>query len=257
MQSPSVLILVKNEQYFLPYVLAQLLNGDGTPKFDSFVIYDVGSTDKTREVINWFTSRVGNSADMLVRYLPHAPKEVQGTFRNSMIVEGGRSTYLILDGDELYTDADMAQISKYAHDLRTKNLIEDPEIRFGVFKRVEMSPDLTRRYNQERSHHRLYTSDAFWTGTHPGEVPAYDQNERSEIYYPARVWHFHNTIRSPQEQDALLRLERKNKKTYHPGDTSPFDLLAELPILQKPIENFPVSPSLAALQAKSRDKHAT
>ena len=245
---PSCLVLVKNESYFLPYVLKQT---EGF--FDSYVIYDVGSTDNTRDIIKWFYERNQDKADFFIRYMPPVDKTVQGAFRNSMIVEGRRPIYLILDGDELYKKDDMSLIAREAKHLEMVHRIEDPMKRFGVFKRIEVSPDLTERYNKERSHHRLYTADAFWTGTHPGEVSAYDQNENSEIYYPVKVYHLHNTLRSPKEADALMRLERKNKKTYHPGDgTSPFDLLSELPILRKPIENFPVSPALAALQSRLR-----
>jgi glycosyltransferase involved in cell wall biosynthesis len=255
--NPSVMVLVKNEAYFLPYVLAQTVG-----YFQSYVIYDVGSTDNTKDIIQWFVKTMEGKAELFVRYLPHVPKEAQGAFRNSMIVEGRRPIYFILDGDELYTQADLAKISVYANDLLwNRDHVSDQLWRsygsrkkFGVFKRVEVNADMTQRYNRERSHHRLYTQDAFWTGTHPGEVSAYKQNEESEIYYPVKCWHFHNTERSPQESAALGRLERKMKKTYHPDDegTSPVDLLAELPILQKPIENFPVSPALARLQKAKR-----
>jgi len=45
-------ILVKNEAYWLPYVL-ECLRG----KFDRYVIYDVGSTDGTKEIIDEFLYR--------------------------------------------------------------------------------------------------------------------------------------------------------------------------------------------------------
>lgn len=259
MIEPSCLVLVKNESYFLPFVLAQTIG-----HFDSYVIYDVGSTDNTRDIIQWFIEKMDGKADFFVRYLPHVPKEAQGAFRNSQIVEGQRKTYMILDGDELYTQADLAMISRHAenlkteHDSKVKYLELKPEAtdqsikRFGVFKRIEVLPDLTQRYNRERNHHRLYTRDAFWTGNHPGEVSGFEQNSSSELEFPIRCWHLHNTVRSPKEADALLRLDRKNKRTYHPDSEgmSSMNLLKELPILQKPIESFPVSPALAVLQAQ-------
>ncbi len=75
--NPSVMILVKNESYFLPYVLRQC---EGI--FTSYVIYDVHSTDNTREIIEWFHGRNESKADFMVRYMPDLPKEVQGAFRN-------------------------------------------------------------------------------------------------------------------------------------------------------------------------------
>lgn len=244
---PSVMVLVKNEEYFLPYVLKQT---EGY--FDSYVIYDVGSTDRTRDIIDWFTARMDGKADLVVRYLPHVPPEVQGTFRNSMIVEGDRPVYFILDGDELYTPKDMAEISVAGEELLAANAANERK-RYGVVRRVEVNAELTQQYAERRGHHRLYTRDAFWTGTHPGEVAAYRQTEKSELWFNGiTCWHMHNTLRSPQEADALSRISRKRKKAYHPGNgvMKPMDLLRELPVLREPIEDFAVTPALAALQSR-------
>jgi len=239
--NPSVMVLVKNECYFLPYVLKQI---EGV--FDSVVIYDVGSTDNTRDIIEWFTERNDGKMDLFVRTLPHVDPEVQGTFRNSMIAEGQRDIYFILDGDELYTPEDLALITPAADHLAQLKAI-NTQSRFGVFKRVEVNMDLTQRYTRRRSHHRLYTRDAFWYGRHPGEISGYKQNEKSEQYFDITCWHMHNTLRSPKDDEALKRVDRKQKKTYHPGELEPFDLLKELPVLGERIENFPVSPMLETL----------
>ena len=246
MSNPSVMILVKNEEYFLPFVLTQT---EG--HFDSFVLYDIGSTDGTRRIIDWWVKRMEGRADIFVRYLPHIPPEAQGACRNSMIVEGDRDIYFILDGDELYTPDHMAAMRPHAEILLAENE-KDPRKRYGVLRRIELSSDLTHRYKLKRTHHRLYTKDAWWTGTHPGERAVHKQNDKSEVVYDITspiCWHLHNTLRSPKEGDALKRLVRKQQGTYHPGsEMEPFNLLKELPILQKPIEDFPVSPALAKLQ---------
>lgn len=240
--NPSVLILVKNESYWLPFVLKQCIG-----VFDSFVLYDVGSTDNTRDIIDWFAARVDGKADLLIRKLPHCDPDVQGCFRNSMIAEGRRDIYWILDGDELMTPKDLALVTPAADHLAQLNAI-NTKVRFGVFKRVEMNYDLTHRYTQRRSHHRLYHRSAFWYGQHPGEISGYKQNGKSEQWFPEiTVWHFHNTIRSPKDKEALKRVIRKKKPTYHPGELEPFDLLEELPVLREKIENFPVAPTLEAL----------
>ena len=240
--NPSVMVLVKNESFFLPFVLKQC---EGL--FDSYVIYDIGSTDNTRDIIDWFVARNEGKADLLVRKLPHVDPDVQGAFRNSMIPEGQRDIYWILDGDELYSPKDLALINPAADHLAQLHAL-NTHVRFGVFKRVEMNYDLTHRYTQRRSHHRLYHRSAFWYGRHPGEVSGYKQCERSEQWFPGiTVWHFHNTMRSPKDAEALKRADRKTKRTYHPGELEPFDLLAELPVLHEPIENFPVSPILEKL----------
>ncbi len=239
--NPSVMILVKNESYFLPYVLKQC---EGI--FDSYVIYDIDSTDNTREIIEWFVGRNEGKADIMVRLMPDLPKEVQGAFRNSMIVEGRRPIYWLLDGDELYSKEDLVHIKECAEDLKIAHAF-NTEKRFGVFKRVELSTDLTQQYDRRRSHHRLYHQSAFWTGTHPGEVSGHKQEEASEEWYDITVFHFHNAVRSPDEASVLKRMDRKMKNTYHPGELIPVDLLKEVPILNQRIEEFPVSPALEAL----------
>ena len=242
---PSCLVLVKNEAFFLPYTLKQT---EGF--FERYVIYDVGSTDGTQEIIEWFRKRNEDKADIFVRYLPHAEPSVQGCFRNSMIVEGDRKIYFLLDGDELYPRTMFPEIIKAASKLNSYNM-SDSVMRYGMVRRVEVSPNLTQRYVRERTHHRLYTNDAFWTGTHPAEVAFHKQHEKSEADFPEiKCWHMHNALRSPKEDEALSRNSRKIKKTYHPNDNgmTGLDIIKEIPMLAKPIENFPVTPALAALQ---------
>jgi len=241
---PSVMVLVKNEQYFLPYVLKQC---EG--HFNSFVIYDVGSTDETRKVIDWFYERNKDTSHVFVRKVPHVLPIVQGAFRNSMIAEGNRDVYFILDGDELYTQDDLSLISDAANRLKAANEANRRK-KFGIFDRVEITPDLTQQYVERRTHHRLYTRDAFWKGTHPGERSFFRQWHKTELDCRDIVcWHMHNTTRSPKDADATKRMMRKSQKTYHPGDElKELSLIKELPMLAAPIEDFKVSDALAALQ---------
>jgi hypothetical protein len=228
----------------LPYVLKQC---EG--HFNSFVIYDVGSTDSTRRVIDWFYERNKDTSHVVVRKVPHVLPIVQGAFRNSMIAEGNRNIYMILDGDELYTQDDLALISDAANNLHVANH-QNSKKKYGVFDRVEVTPDLTQQYIERRTHHRLYTRDAWWTGTHPGERAFYKQNHKSELdCRDITVWHMHNTTRSSRDADATKRMIRKQQKTYHPGDDlEALSLIKELPMLAAPIEDFKVSDALAALQ---------
>lgn len=243
MINPSILILTKNDEYYLPFCLKQIED-----IFDSFVLYNVGSTDNTANIIDWFVERNKSKAQIVLRHLPDTPPEVQGTFRNSMPIEGKRDCYLILDTDELYRPEDLIKISKAAKELDCLHRQINKQIRFGVFKRIELSPDLTKQYNIQRTHHRLYTQDCYWKGPHPGEESGYEQNKKSEIHYDdITVFHFHNCLRSPKEEEVPKRIKRKSQKTYHPGSLIPINLLKELPILQNRIENFAVSPALEKL----------
>jgi hypothetical protein len=245
----SCVVLVKNEEYYLPYTLTQM---EGV--FDSFVIYDVGSTDATQRIIQWWVDRMDGKADIFVRYHQHVDPITQGAFRNSMILEGNRPMYYILDGDEMYSEASLKLLPLVVKEFYASNR-NNVRKKYGVVRRVEVSPDLTQQYVERRGHHRLYTSDAWWTGTHPGERAFYKQTEKSEVNYDNIVcWHFHNTLRSSKNADALKREQRKGQKSYHPGnEMAPLNLLDELPILRKPIEDFPVSPALAKLQEAYND----
>jgi len=251
MSNPSVLVLVKNEAYWLPFVLKQT---EG--HFTNYVIYDVGSSDNTGRIIDWFYERNKDDAHIIVRKLPHVVPEVQGTFRNSMIIEGNQDIFFLLDGDELYSSNHIKQISKAARDLNHVYMTDEGWVkggrkkRYGVFERVEVSEDLQQQYAERRGHHRLYTRDAFWTGTHPGERAFYKQDHKSEVEFKhITCWHLHNTLRSPKEADATRRIYRKGQKSYHPGnEMKPLSLIKEIPMLAAPIEDFPVSPALHELQ---------
>ncbi len=235
-------ILVMNDQYWLPYAL-EALRG----RFNRYVIYDAGSEDGTENVIDWFTET--EDAEFFVRKLPFAVPTIQGCYRNSMLVEAETEWSLMVDADEVYhPDSLDALTTEFAY-LNGRF----PLTKYGVVKRVELSPDLLHRYSDERTHHRLYRRNAYFTGSHPGEAPKFKQRQNNEINIEdVTCWHFHNTLRSPLEGSVPKRLDRKFQGTYHPGELVPFDLLKELPILREPINGFPVSPDLEKLQHGAR-----
>lgn len=241
MGNVTPVVLVKNDAFWLPYALESV-----SEHFEQMVIYDVGSTDFTRDVIDWYVEKE-KFTHFLVRKLPHCPPEVQVTFRNSMIAEAGTPCYLILDGDEMYNRENLEKIDKIGNILSEKHN-ENPRIKYTTFRRVEVSPDLTQRYSEERTHHRLYHRSAIWDGTHPGERPVHEQNAKSELDFTqdVRVLHLHNTLRSPLEADALSRIKRKTQRSYHPGTLVGFNVIEEFPLLKYKLP-FPVCPALEAL----------
>jgi len=242
-------ILVLNDQYWLPYSL-ECLRG----KFNRYVIYDVGSKDETPNIIDRFVElEKKRGAEFYIRSFTETPHpQIQGIFRNSMIAESLSEWYLIIDGDEVYNEDDINYIadSKWTQ-FAYKSFFAEYSIDkiYGVVKRIEIGTDLQTRYSELRSHHRLYHQTAIWKGTHPGEEPVFNQNTSREFYLDAiTCYHFHNTLRSPLEKDVPSRERRKGKSTYKPGQLIPYNLLDVLPILRKPIANFPVNPELEKLQ---------
>ena len=231
------IVLVSNDCYWLPYVLKSTKDF-----FDHFIIYDVGSTDGTLDVIDWFENTY--DGDLLVERMPMVPPKAQLAFRNAPIAELTTNYYLILDGDEVWPESSLLKLREQMPGYLSS---EKP---YGVVKRIEVSEDLKTRYSDIKNHHRLYYRSCTWLGKHPGESPALPQTPAREYSFSKdiAVYHFHNTLRSPEEKNVPKRMERKSQHTYHPGQLIPFYLLNELPILQKPIENFPVNPQLAELQ---------
>jgi len=234
-------VLVLNDEYFLPYVLES-----SRGRFSNYVIYNVGSTDKTKEIIDWFVQD-NKEAAFFVRHFDHIPtKQVQGSFRNSMIAEARTDYYYILDGDEVYSEDGWNRLA--AHWWAVKPDSSKGKY-YGTVRRCEMSADLRQRYIKLRTHHRLYHRLATFAGPHPGEWPVIEQKPNNENDIPdVTCYHFHNTERSSKDSEALKRADRKNKPTYHPGELTPFNLLEEIPLLRKPIEDFPVAPALRKIQ---------
>lgn len=239
-------ILVMNDAYYLPYVLESLRG-----RFERYVIYDAGSEDGTENIIDWFVET--EDAEFFVRKLPFAVPDIQGCYRNSMLVEAETEWTFMVDADEIYHPRHLDSLKSQFGLL---NSLGHPL--YGVIRRIELAPSLIHRYSEERTHHRLYRRNAYFTGRHPGEVPRYKQKESNEFTFccglddPITCWHFHNALRSPLEGSVPKRLDRKSQGTYHPGELVAFDLLQELPILKEPINNFPVSPDLERLQHVAR-----
>ncbi len=241
-------ILNMNDEFWLPYSLNCL-----TGFFNKYVIYDVGSTDRSKEIIDWFVQKEKNNADFVVRYLPFVDPVVQGTFRNSMIAEADSEWYFIVDSDEVYSPDGLRSLIKCMHNMDVLRSDVPFEFKpYGLVRRVEVCEGLTEAYGQQenRKHHRVYHRTAYWLGSHPGEeVAKYPQKDATEFWIPdVTCYHFHNTHRSSKDAEVPKRLVRRSQSTYHRGPLLPFNALKELPILRKQIEDFPVNPSLQKLQ---------
>jgi glycosyltransferase involved in cell wall biosynthesis len=241
-------ILVMNDEYFLPYCL-EAVKG----RFERYVIYDVGSEDKTKDIIEWFIDTSPEGTEFLYRILPPCPPSVQGTFRNSMIAETMSDWYFILDGDEIYTPESMDALIKEMENM--KELYISKKRTYGIARRVEITNDMKSAYGQSlmTPHHRVYHRRMIFSGPHPGEAPFFEQKRNNEHWFSKKVicYHMHNCDRSPLDEDVPKRLQRRGRPTYRPGEYSPFDLFERIPILKTPIEDFAVSPTLASLQQKA------
>lgn len=234
-----------NDEYWLPYCL-EATRGF----FNRYVIYDIGSTDASQLIIKDFVESFNGEADFYVRMFDRIihPK-IQGIFRNSMIAEARSEWYLILDSDEIYTpESFVAMWDQVEAMYSTWNQYQPL---YGVVPRIEVAGDLDSAYGQNRKvpHHRLYHRTAIWNGSHPGEVPFYEQKTQRERWLNDVVcYHFHNTERSSRDKEVPKRLDRRGRGTYRPGEAEPFDLLGTLPILREQIGGYPLNPKLKKKQ---------
>lgn len=238
-------ILVMNEEFWLPYCLESVRG-----RFSRYVIYDIGSKDSTRDVLRWFLDASPNGTSFVYRELPFVEPKVQGVFRNSMIAEAMSDWYLILDGDEVYTQDGLDNMILEMENM--KEMFISKHRTYGVVRRVETTRHLTHAYGQnlDRPHHRIYHRKMIFGGPHPGEYPLLEQKSGNEHWFSKKVvcYHFHNCSRSRLDEEVPSRIRRRTKDTYHRGEALPFDLFEKIPILKNPIESFPVCPKLAELQ---------
>jgi hypothetical protein len=166
-----------------------------------------------------------------------------------MIAESRSEWYFILDSDELYTPEGFQAIIEGTE--RMNKTHHEYGQMYGIVPRIEIAADLKNAYgiNQRVPHHRIYHRTAIWTGSHPGEVPLYEQKTSNERWInDVTCYHFHNAERSREDKAVPKRLERRARGTYRPGDAEPFDLFAALPLLKEPIEDFPRNPILETMQ---------
>lgn len=234
----AALVLVKNDEYWLPFALKA-----ASRHFNKFVIYDVGSTDGTTDIIKNFITENPNK-DLFVKFFPHIDPSIQGVFRNSMIADARTEFYFILDADEIYSDESYDQI------VHSPEKFVDLEKIYGVVRRIEIVDDLKRAYGTDKfvPHHRIYHRTANFNGPHPGEFPRIKQESTNELYFNDIIcYHFHGCERSSKDNEVPKRLERRRKGTYTPGDLSFINVLGKLPILRSPIGNFPINKNLYSL----------
>lgn len=238
-------LLVRNDEYWLPYCLRSVQG-----VFSRFIIYDVGSEDATREVIDQFIQAEKADCDIIYRPMPFCDPVIQGSFRNAMIAEANSDWYLILDADEIYRRSAMDALVRHMSDMKVRYDMEGKI--YGVVKRWEVSNNLKEIHGLSEyvKHHRIYHRTATWKGPHPGEAPVIKQTSHREHFFPSEVgcYHFHQPERSTLDSEVPRRLSRRYQKTYVRGKPTEVNLFDHVPLLQKQLGKFEVNPLLKEMQ---------
>lgn len=230
-------VLVKNDENFLAYSLEA-----SRGFFSRYVIHDINSTDRTRDIIQWFIDS-SPGVEFFVKFWPELHPQFQGELRNSSIAEAKSDWILILDADEIYSKESFEKIIESPKYFPGKKV-------YGVVRRIEVVNNFQQAYglNKFVGHHRIYHRTCLWRGSHPGEAAITPQNKTTELEFPEIIcYHFHNAFRSSKDNEVPRRIERRTQATYHPGELDSIDLLKELPILKNRIQDFPVNPNLRKL----------
>lgn len=236
------IILVLNDCYWIPYVLNSI---EGW--FKKIIIFDAGSTDGTLEILKKY--KAVSKSDIYLEELPLVSPKAQLAYRNAPIAELEHDqNYILIDGDEIWPQESLQKLFEEYHKYYLSGKV------YGVVNRVEVRENLMEAYSIDGyvPHHRIYNKCVTWRKSHPGEFPnpKYQQNNKNEYRFSSevKVYHFHNTLRSPIENNVPKRIERKSKNTYHPGKLYPINIFERVPILKYSVENLPINPILKELQ---------
>lgn len=238
------LVITKNDSYFLPYCLESIRG-----YFEKTVWYDVASNDGSAEIFDYYKRIFDrDGTEVIFEQFPEMTPRQQIALKNAQIAEAGSEYYYTLDSDELLNEKSITTLEdEFPKFTRTGQL-------YGVVNRIEIDASLEQAYspNSYTKHHRVYHRTCTWKQTHPGEVARITQRPANEYKFSrdVTVFHFHGALRSPNEGDALKRLERKDKPTYRPGQLESFDLFGNLPILKEQMFTFDPNPQLADLQKR-------
>ncbi|MCL4397625.1 glycosyltransferase [Patescibacteria group bacterium] len=104
--SVTVHSLVRNEDQFVGFALQSVL-----PLVDKILLYDTGSTDKTKDIIN----SIHDKKIFFEEKGPVSPEKLV-SFRQEMIDRTKTDFFMLLDGDEVWSSTN---IKKFLHDLET------------------------------------------------------------------------------------------------------------------------------------------
>jgi glycosyltransferase involved in cell wall biosynthesis len=183
-------VLVRNEDEFLRFALASVL-----PFVSNYIIYDTGSTDKTREILkDYHYDERGLQSSAGITNL-----------RNEMIANTKTNWFLLLDGDEIWNKKMLADYLEFtlkqpkniqATFLRTRNCVGDV-YHYREAGRYEIA-NMTGSLNI-----RAYRKTVKWQGEYPLEkcVDSADRNALS--FFDGYYWHMTHLKRSSSESPVM------------------------------------------------------
>lgn len=193
-------VMVKNEEYWLARVLRPLVS-----QFGIVIVGDTGSTDRTRD-------EAAGVAGVELLELGPLDAPALGQARRTLgrrALELGYDWMIMVDGDEVYHPAALAQIA--AAPVPEGGLL-------GFTAMVSLDPDddgtmweLADLFNRAA----VMRSDATWQGEYPFESPVVFGQPEGFFYYAAPPGmryhgvHVHRFQRSPHDDAVMYRRQKQ------------------------------------------------
>lgn len=198
-------MLVKNEEYWVWYAIQSVLEN-----LKTLYIYDTGSTDKTRKIIQTI-----QSDKILFEEKGNVDEQGMVRLRNQMLEKTETEWFLLVDADEVWNKDTLSKLREFIAQvdkdvvgiaMQTRNCVGDvyhylPESA-GRYQLLGRKGHLTIRAYRK---HPSYS----WKGDYPLE--AYSDNEGVPInenpelmrFFAGFYWHMTDLPRSPSKEKTL------------------------------------------------------
>ncbi len=209
--------IVKNEENFVGFAIASVINA-----VDKVLVYDTGSTDATVEIIEKLVKKYPEK----IHFEQKGPcnKEQHTVLRQTMIAATTTDWFMILDGDEIWTERGLTEMKECITQESATCLVVPFYLcvgdifhqyyRTGDFtilgRRGFFSPRVIRKHNGVR-----------WLGEYNQDALVFGDGVSilgsGTHFMQARYWHVSHLKRSSQDQDDYSSggsRRRKQRLTY-------------------------------------------
>lgn len=226
-------MMVKNEEQWIWFAINSIL-----PFMDELIIFDTGSTDKTKKIITSFKTK-----KIIFKEKESTERADLVSLRNQMITETKTDWFLLVDGDEVWptpaikelTDAiSKASQNTWGIVTRTRNSVGDiwhyqPEAA-GKYELLGRKGHLTIRAYRKIGGFKwqgLYPNEAY---TRPQGKPIQDYQEHLQ-FIDVAYWHLTHLARSKKSHEVI---DRPKKLKHEIGIKAQKHELPEVFFSQRP-----------------------
>lgn len=212
--------LVKNEERYLWYAVMSVID-----HVDKILLWDTGSTDKTKDVIREIQKIKGDKIDF--KEVGSVDPEQFTKVRQEMLDQTKSDWFLIVDGDEVWWDKSIKEVVKTIQEENNLEMIVSPYYNvIGDIYHYQAESAGRYQIDERHGHINIRAINREIPGIHfekpHGQQGLYDKDgiliqERSNKYrkfVDAPYMHFTNMIRSSSRQSDL-NVPKRDRKFKH------------------------------------------